>query len=70
MATTHKGKNIKVTTVEGTQHLFINDEHIPVSTSRTGRYWSTHLPYQEFDDLHKLGKAIVDYRNLDEHRKR
>jgi hypothetical protein len=62
----YKKHKVRVVDVHDQQHLFINGEHIPVTAARPeGRYWSAHLPYQKFNSLHDLAKAIVDYRNLD-----
>ncbi len=64
---TYKRKKVSVVEVHGRKHLFINGEHIPVTAARkSGPYWSTHLPYQKFPSLHNLGKAIVDYRAMDQ----
>ncbi len=63
----YKGKKISVVNVHGEKHLFISGEHIPTKAAGKGdAYWSAHFPYQEFDNLHDLGKAIVDYRAMDE----
>ena len=62
----YKGKQIKVLEVQGASHLFIDDEHIRAKARKPkGPYWSKHMPYLEFQTLHDLGRAIVDYRALD-----
>lgn len=62
----YKKAKVRVVDVHDQKHLFINGEHIPVTADQqTGPYWSAHLPYQKFNTLHDLAKAIVDYRNLD-----
>jgi len=66
----YKGKRISVVEVQGAKQLFLDSEHIPVKVrGRSGPYWSRHLPYVEFPTLEQLGRAIVDYRALDEKKK-
>lgn len=68
---TYRKKKVSVIDVHGRKHLFIDGEHIPVTAvAKARRYWSTHLPYQQFSTLHDLGKAIVEYRAMDEKKKR
>jgi len=63
----YKKRKVSVVDVHGRKHLFIDGEHIPVTAiAKSGRYWSIHLPYKQFSNLHDLGKAIVDYRAMDE----
>jgi hypothetical protein len=63
----YKGHRIGVVDVHGKKHLFIEGEHIPATaTQKDRRYISPHLPYQSFDTLRELGKAIVEYRSMDQ----
>lgn len=63
----YRGKQISMVDVQGSPQLFIDGEHIRVqSRGRAGRYWSKHVPYQEFGSLKELAQAIVDYRALDQ----
>lgn len=62
---------IGVVNVHGQKHLFIEGEHIPaVPTNKNQDYVSPHLPYQKFRTLEDLGKAIVDYRDLDQKKRK
>lgn len=63
--------SIGVVTVHGQNHLFIDGEHIPsVATAKNGGYISPHLPYQKFQKLQDLGKAVVEYRDMDQKKKK
>ena len=63
-------RKVGVADVHGRKHLFIDGEFIPTQQDKKGGpYISNHLPYQSFANLHDLGKAIVDYRALDEKKK-
>lgn len=67
----HKNHRIGVVNVHGQDHLFVEGEYIPaVATKKNQDYISPHLPYQKFSTLQDLGKAIVDYREMDQKRKR
>jgi hypothetical protein len=62
----YKRKRISVVEIHGQQHLFIEGEHIPATQAKkSGPYISPHLPYQTFENLHELGKAVVEYRHMD-----
>jgi hypothetical protein len=42
--------------------LYINGQLVPTTTTReTRRQWTYLLPYQEFDSLMEMGKAVVDH---------
>jgi hypothetical protein len=47
---------------EETAALVIDGQLLPTSrNAETGRHWTYLLPYQDFDSLTSLGKAVVDY---------
>lgn len=59
----YKRKRISVVKIHGRDHLFIEEECIPVSQmKKRGPYTSPLLPYQTFKSLHDLAKAVIDYR--------
>ena len=63
----YKNHRIGVVTIHGQSHLFIEGEHIPaVATKKNQDFVSPHLPYQKFQTLPDLGKAIVEYRGMDQ----
>ena len=67
----YKNHRIGVVTVHGQNHLFIEGEHIPaVATAKNKDYISPHLPYQAFPTLQDLGKAVVEYRDMDQKKKK
>ncbi len=67
----YKNNRIGVVDVHGQRHLFIEGEHIPaVATGKDRQFISPHLPYQKFATLQDLGKAIVEYRGMDQRKKK
>jgi len=67
----YKKRRIGVVDVHGQKHLFIDGEHVPATPPKKKLgYISPHLPYQSFATLQDLGKAVVEYRSMDEKRKK
>ena len=67
----YKNHRIGVVDIHGQSHLFIEGEHIPaVATRKNKGFVSPHLPYQKFETLQDLGKAIVEYREMDQKKKK
>ena len=67
----YKNNRIGVVNIHGQSHLFIEGEHIPaVATQKNKGFVSPHLPYQKFETLPDLGKAIIEYREMDRKKKK
>jgi hypothetical protein len=64
----HQGVELLLRTREGVRPqgppdelLYINSRLIPTKASEsTGRHWTYLLPYEDFDSLLSLGKAVVE----------
>lgn len=67
----YKNHRIGIVNVHGQNHLFIEGEHIPAEAAKKNQdFISPHLPYQKFKTLQDLGKAIVEYREMDQKKKK
>jgi hypothetical protein len=69
---THKERNIVVRVPEGgipgrgnepgdAHGLFIDGQYIATERHSSGRFWTHRLPYQDFESLADLGKALIDH---------
>ena len=71
---THKKRRIEVRDLEeggGTgaepgeaRGLYVDGMFIPTRREPSGRFWTHRLPYDQFDSLTDLGKALVDYQEV------
>lgn len=72
---THKKRRIEVRGVEKgggaslaepgeASGLYIDGDFVPTVRRSSGGFWTHRLPYEEFDSLADLGKALVDYQEI------
>lgn len=57
----HKGKQIVIESVKDKTHLRIDGEHVQTFSARPGRFYTPHLPYQDYSSMTELAKALVKH---------
>jgi len=69
---TYKERNIEVRAPEGgvpgrgnepgeAHGLYVDGQFVPTERHAAGRYWTHRLPYQDFESLTDLGRALIDH---------